>query len=141
MNDTLDAVPLEMANLPSVTTTNTPLAQRAKKTVPGHDSAVIDQDLRDRVRKLRIGGPGEAGTSNSKGSFVGRVAWLPWLLCVGLALTWGAVAIRTYKTPTNTANDIVATGDAKAVSGSTSVASRWGRGRASVPVACWAAAR
>ncbi len=118
MNDTLDAVPLEMAN-PQVTAPE-PVAQRAKKI--GHESAVIDQELRDRVRQLRIGAPGEAG-GNAKGSFVGRVAWLPWLLCVGLAITWGAVAIRSYKTPANTSNDIVTTGDAKAVTGSSSVGS------------------
>ena len=125
MNDTLETVPLEMANLPAPAA---PVAQRARKTVAGHDPAVIDPDLRERVRNLRIGGPSEGGGGNSKGSFVGRVAWLPWLLCVGLALTWGAVAIRTYKTPANTTNDIVATGDAKAVTGSSSVASS-GKGK------------
>lgn len=54
------------------------------------------EDLRERVKKLRIGGPGE-GRGGGKGSFLGRVVWLPWLLCALLALTWGGVALRTYK--------------------------------------------
>jgi multidrug resistance efflux pump len=62
--------------------------------VPRIPHAEVNGELRDRVKKLRIGGPNEGG---SKGSALGRVAWLPWLLCGILALTWGSVAIRTYK--------------------------------------------
>jgi HlyD family secretion protein len=119
MNETLDAVPLDLANVPAATSPPTPpVAARPKKV--GHDSAVIDQDLRERVRQLRIGGPSE-GKSSSKGSFVGRVAWLPWLLCIGMAILWASYAIRFYKTPANTSNDIVTTGEAKAVTGTSSV--------------------
>jgi len=47
-------------------------------------------ELRDRVKKLRIGSNGGKGGG-------GRVAWLPWLLCAGLALAWGGFAISNYK--------------------------------------------
>lgn len=48
-------------------------------------------DLRDRVQKLRLTSGGV------KGSRGGGVTWLPWLLCLALALTWAGVALRTYR--------------------------------------------
>lgn len=48
-------------------------------------------DLRDRVQKLRL------TSSGAKGSRGGGVTWLPWLLCLALALTWAGVALRTYR--------------------------------------------
>jgi multidrug resistance efflux pump len=48
-------------------------------------------ELRDRVQKLRLGAGG------AKGSRGGGVTWLPWILCLALALTWAGVAMRTYR--------------------------------------------
>ena len=75
MNDAADPVALQTAETPAAGTPRTPAA---------------NGELRERVQKLRIGGNGSA-----KGGG-GRVAWLPWLLCAGLALAWGAYAIRGY---------------------------------------------
>jgi multidrug resistance efflux pump len=80
MNDEADTVALEHAT-PS----------RPANRLP----AEANGDLRDRVKKLRIGG-GDSG-GGGKGSALGRVAWLPWLLCGVLALTWAGVAIRSYR--------------------------------------------
>jgi HlyD family secretion protein len=85
MNDHADPVALQTATPPE------PPPRAARAPLPAEPSA----DLRDRVKKLRIGGPGEGG--RGKGSFFGRVAWLPWALCALLALTWAGVALRTYK--------------------------------------------
>lgn len=67
---------------------------RAYRPAPPPEEPAVD--LRDKVKKLRIGGPGERG-GGGKGSFLGRTVWLPWLLCAALAVTWGGVALRTYK--------------------------------------------
>jgi multidrug efflux pump subunit AcrA (membrane-fusion protein) len=50
-------------------------------------------DLRARVQKLRLGGPGQSGG----GSIINRIAWLPWILCALLAITWAFVAVRAYR--------------------------------------------
>lgn len=61
--------------------------------VPADSSA--NGELRARVQQLRLGGgPGGAG---AKGSLLGGVTWLPWLLCLALALTWAGVAMRSYR--------------------------------------------
>jgi len=51
----------------------------------------VNGDLRDRVQKLRLSAGG------AKGSRGGGVTWLPWLLCLAMALTWAGVALRTYR--------------------------------------------
>lgn len=90
MNESDNHVALEPATPPAAPAP--PLARRTPPPVSA--AAEPSAELRDRVKKLRIGGPGEGG---SKGSALGRAAWLPWLLCAALALTWGGVALRTYK--------------------------------------------
>jgi multidrug resistance efflux pump len=92
MNDHDDPVALETAPPPEAKAPPPEAPSRANRVSP----AAPSDDLRDRVKKLRIGGPGE-GRGGGKGSFLGRVVWLPWLLCALLALTWGGVALRTYK--------------------------------------------
>jgi len=91
MNETTELAPLEAVDAPPI--------PRPQKRVTA--AVEIDPELRERVKKLRIGGPGEAGSSGMKGSALGRIAWLPWLLCAALALTWGGVAIRSYKNATD----------------------------------------
>jgi multidrug resistance efflux pump len=86
VNESHDAVTLEPAAPPR-------LAPAPPPTANG--------ELRERVKKLRIG-----GNDAAKGSGGGRVAWLPWLLCAGLAVAWGGYAIRNYNqkgVPTPTA--------------------------------------
>lgn len=72
MTDHDNPVVLQPATPPPISANSTPSAE-----------------LRDRVKKLRIGGNGGKGGG-------GRVAWLPWLLCAALALAWGGYAIRNY---------------------------------------------
>ncbi len=87
MNDTADDVTLELTEF------REPTKPRDRQQMNG----VSEQnELRDRVKKLRIGGPDNDGNL-TKGSTIGRIAWLPWLLTVGLSITWGFVAIRTYR--------------------------------------------
>jgi HlyD family secretion protein len=98
--DTLadDPVALETAVPPEVRVyppADQPRATRAPAPISA--SANASPELRDRVKKLRIGGGGSGG--GGKGSFLGRTIWLPWALCALLAVTWGAVAIRTYRNP------------------------------------------
>lgn len=87
-----DPVALETA-VPPDTSAPPPRATRATPTVS--PTATPSPDLRDRVKKLRIGGGGTGG--GGKGAFLGRTIWLPWALCALLAITWGAVAIRSYR--------------------------------------------
>ncbi|MCE9530034.1 MAG: efflux RND transporter periplasmic adaptor subunit [Planctomycetes bacterium] len=51
------------------------------------------QALKDRVRELQLGdrldGKGAKGGTST--------AWLPWMLCILMALTWAGVGIRWYK--------------------------------------------
>lgn len=61
--------------------------------VPAEPS--VNGDLRARVQQLRLGTGGPGG--GAKGSLLGRAAWLPWILCLALALTWAGVAIRSYR--------------------------------------------
>jgi multidrug resistance efflux pump len=49
--------------------------------------------LRDRVRELQLDRRLE-GTKTSKS---GGATWLPWILCILLALSWAGVAIRSYR--------------------------------------------
>jgi len=78
----------------------------------------VNGDLRDRVQKLRLGAGG------AKGSRGGGVAWLPWLLCLALALTWAGVALRTYRDAPKEAEGGIVTasspGTASATSGGSS---------------------
>jgi HlyD family secretion protein len=60
--------------------------------------------LSDRVRELSLNGRANGAPSRSSSG-----TWLPWLLCILLALAWAGVAIRWYRAapaPTGT-NDVV----------------------------------
>lgn len=97
--DTLtdEPVALETATHPEVPALATQEPPRAYRPAqPVSPTSAPTSDLRDRVKKLRIGGPGE-GRGSGKGAFLGRTVWLPWALCALLAITWGGVALRTYK--------------------------------------------
>ncbi|MGL6072673.1 MAG: HlyD family secretion protein [Fimbriiglobus sp.] len=50
-------------------------------------------EMRDRVQQLRLDDQ-LGGAKTARG---GGAVWLPWILCLGLALTWGGVALRTYR--------------------------------------------
>jgi HlyD family secretion protein len=114
MNDVTEPIVLQTAELP--------VAKRA--VVPERNPAPeTSLELRERVKKLRIGGPGENSGGGSKGSTLGRVAWLPWILCGVLALTWGSVAIRTYKSVPAGIGGTGGTGTVSAVSSSSAPAS------------------
>lgn len=52
------------------------------------------RDMLDRVQQLRLDNQLGGAKSARTGS-----AWLPWILCGILALTWSGVAIRTYRNP------------------------------------------
>jgi len=52
----------------------------------------VNGELRERVQKLRLGGPGA-----SSGGIINRIAWLPWILCTLLAFAWAFVAVRAYR--------------------------------------------
>ncbi len=99
MSDHDDPVALQTATPPEVRVLPPPEPPpRATRTpAPISASANASPELRDRVKKLRIGGGGSGG--GGKGSFLGRTVWLPWGLCALLAITWGAVAMRTYRNP------------------------------------------
>jgi HlyD family secretion protein len=49
-------------------------------------------ELIDRVQQLRL-----AGQLGVKGGGSGRGAWLPWVLCAMMAVTWAGVGVRSYK--------------------------------------------
>ncbi len=72
--------------LETPTAADSPRASRVPPPTPS-----VNGELRDRVQKLRLGAGG------AKGSRGGGVAWLPWVLCLALALTWAGVAMRTYR--------------------------------------------
>ena len=96
MTDHDDPVALQTATPPEVRVLPPPAPPRATRaSAPISAAANASPELRDRVKKLRIGGGGSGG--GGKGSFLGRTVWLPWGLCALLAITWGAVAMRTYR--------------------------------------------
>jgi HlyD family secretion protein len=92
VNEIDDPVALETVAPPETP----PRAARVAAPAPITSTATPSPELRDRVKKLRIGGPGSGG-GGGKGSFLGRTVWLPWGLSALLAITWGAVALRTYR--------------------------------------------
>src|SRR5439155_10478730 len=49
-------------------------------------------ELLNRVEKLRLGNRLDGAKSSRGGA-----AWLPWALCILLALAWGGIGIRDYK--------------------------------------------
>lgn len=53
----------------------------------------VNGEMLDRVQRLRL--DNQLGGTKSGGG--GGVTWLPWILCLVLALSWGGVAIRTYR--------------------------------------------
>ncbi len=94
MTDHDDPVALQTATPPDGSALPPPRAARVPPPISA--TATATPELRDRVKKLRIGGGGD-GAGGGKGSFLGRTVWLPWLLSAVLAITWGAVAMRTYR--------------------------------------------
>ena len=75
-----------MIDLETPTAADSPRASRVPPPTPS-----VNGELRDRVQKLRLGAGG------AKGSRAGGVAWLPWILCLAMALTWAGVAMRYYR--------------------------------------------
>lgn len=77
------------------------------------------RELKARVQKLRIGGPG--GPRGQ--SFLAGVSWLPWILCGVLALAWAGVGMRSYRntgTPTDTDGPVTPSTNKSTATGSTS---------------------
>jgi len=50
--------------------------------------------LKDRVRELQLGSRLDAAPSAKSG---GGTSWLPWFLCIAMALVWAGVGIRSYR--------------------------------------------
>lgn len=50
--------------------------------------------LKDRVKELQLSGQLGAGPSTKGGS---STTWLPWMLCILMALAWAGVGIRWYR--------------------------------------------
>ncbi len=53
----------------------------------------VNGEMLDRVQRLRL----DTQLGGAKAGGGGGVTWLPWVLCLVLALAWGGVAIRTYR--------------------------------------------
>lgn len=53
----------------------------------------VNGEMLDRVQRLRL----DTQLGGAKAGGGGGVTWLPWVLCLVLALSWGGVAIRTYR--------------------------------------------
>ncbi len=91
MNETLEPVVLKQIDAPL-----DPIpAGRRVASIPNQSE--FNGELRDKVKKLRIGGESSSSGGGSKGTLIGRVAWLPWILCAALALTWGSLGLRNYQ--------------------------------------------
>lgn len=89
MNNTFNPNSPELANNHSLNGTSTTTAT-----------------LTDRVRELRL--PGQLNSGRGKGS--GGSSWLPWVLCILLAVAWGSMGIRYYRsTPSAPSTSNVAT--------------------------------
>ena len=54
--------------------------------------------LKDRVKELQLAGRLDGPKSAKGGS---TTAWLPWMLCILMALVWAGWGLRYYKTSTN----------------------------------------
>lgn len=118
MTDHDAPVALQTATPPDGSAMPPPRAARTPPPISARANA--SPELRDRVKKLRIGAGGD-GKGGGNGSFLGRTVWLPWGLCALLALTWGAVAMRTYRNgPAKDDGDGAIVTDSGGSSGSTS---------------------
>lgn len=72
------------------------------QTHPEHNNVMSsDAQLQNRVEKLRLNNQLGQG---SKPGFGSRIAWLPWMLCLFLALAWAFVGIRSYRPPADDGN-------------------------------------
>lgn len=61
------------------------------------ETATRNGELKNRVQQIRLNN--QLGTDRiGRG---GGAAWLPWMLCFGLAITWAFVGIRSYRTKGN----------------------------------------
>ncbi|CAN5178058.1 hypothetical protein BH11PLA2_BH11PLA2_07270 [soil metagenome] len=74
--------------------------QGANVTEPTISNAAANGELVNRVQKLRLGE--QLATSAGRGSR-GGIAWLPWILCIVLALSWASIGIRGYRNAPATA--------------------------------------
>ena len=59
-------------------------------TIPGPEPTT-NGELRNRVQQIRLDNQIGRGSGGGGGS-----SWLPWILCILLALSWAGVAIRSY---------------------------------------------
>jgi HlyD family secretion protein len=73
-------------------------------------SANGQASLKDRVRELQLTNRLEGAKGTKSGS---STSWLPWMLCILMALAWAGVGIRWYKTNggSGTANGPSSTSD------------------------------
>ena len=63
------------------------------RTIPVHAAEPAQNgEMLSRVKQLRLD-----NQLNGAKSGGGGATWLPWILCVVLAVTWAGVAIRSYK--------------------------------------------
>jgi len=60
-------------------------------TIPGPEPTT-NGELRNRVQQIRLDNQLGRGSGGGGGS-----SWLPWILCVLLAVSWAGVAIRSYR--------------------------------------------
>ena len=98
------------------------------RTIPVHAAEPAQNgEMLSRVKQLRL----DNQLSGAKSGGGGGATWLPWILCVVLAVTWAGVAIRSYKNgpqsdgvlATSPANGTNTTGTTSTSSTSTAVES------------------
>lgn len=82
-------------------------------SIPGPEPTT-NGDLRNRVQQIRL--DNQLGRGSGGGG--GGGSWLPWILCVLLALSWAGVAIRSYRaTPTTSGGEAGSAANSGATSG------------------------
>lgn len=67
---------------------------------PTRPAPSVNGEMLNRVQQLRL--DGQLGAAKSARG--GGAAWLPWILCTALALTWAGAALRTYRNPGGDSN-------------------------------------
>ena len=90
------------------------------RTIPVHAAEPAQNgEMLSRVKQLRLDNQLSGAKSGGGGA-----TWLPWILCVVLAVTWAGVAIRSYKNGPQS-DSVLATspGNAPNAAGSSSTSS------------------
>ena len=88
------------------------------QTRPEQNNVVVaDTQLQNRVQKLRLNN--QLGQGGGRAGFGSRIAWLPWMLCLLLALAWAFVGIRSYR-PTADDGNVPGIGASETSSSTTS---------------------